>query len=144
MQRSEAEIRDLFHTRGLRHTRQREILYAALASTKSHPTAEELFTLVQDADPGLSLATVYNALDAFEQHSLCRRLPTGAPGGAFRYDADLADHAHVVTADGRIFDVPADLHAQLRERLGDSFFVELEARTGIKLGQPSVQFVASV
>ena len=37
--------RDILERQGLRWTRQREAVYEALASTKSHPTAEELFRI---------------------------------------------------------------------------------------------------
>jgi Fur family peroxide stress response transcriptional regulator len=139
---SVAEIRDLFRTKGLRLTRQRETLYQALAESKSHPTAEELLQIVRRLDPGLSLATVYNTLEAFSASGLCRRLACARGIGACRYDADLHDHVHLVTSDGRVMDLPIDLGEKVLSRLGPDVLDEIEARTGIRLGAASVQFVA--
>ena len=44
------DLQDLFHERGLRRTRQREDIYRALASTRAHPTADELHSMVRLAD----------------------------------------------------------------------------------------------
>lgn len=133
MKPSWSEYRSLFASRGLRFTRQRAALYASLASTTSHPTAEELLAMTRrgiadDLMPpsdgpkggtdapaapatrtGLSLSTVYNTLETLVSHGLCRRLslPTGARGaGPCRFDADVSEHVHVVFADGRVMDVP--------------------------------------
>lgn len=135
-------IHELFRARGLRLTHQRELLYKALSQSKSHPTAEELFHNVRKSDPGLSLATVYNTLEAFSTSGLCRRLACARGTGACRYDADLNDHVHLVTSDGRVLDLPADLGERVLRRLGAEVLSEIETRTGVQLGPSSVQFVA--
>jgi Fe2+ or Zn2+ uptake regulation protein len=96
----------LLRDHGIRPTRQRELVYLALASTDSHPTAEELLTAVRAADPGVSQATVYNTLDALTGRGLARRLPARAAGGPCRYDADLTPHVHLTMPDGRVLDAP--------------------------------------
>src|SRR5688572_33199603 len=90
----EVSVREVFARRGLRCTRQREILYEVLAECRSHPTAEDLFRLaaVRAGTPGccdgglepMSLATVYNALDAFVAAGLARRI--ACPCGPARFD----------------------------------------------------------
>ncbi len=139
---SPSDIRDLFRTKALRLTRQREVLYRALAETTSHPTAEELYQSVRHVDPGLSLATVYNTLEAFSTSGLCRRLACARGTGACRYDADLQDHIHVVTSDGHVRDVPVDLGRRILDRLGTELFDEIAARTGVRVDASGVQFVA--
>lgn len=139
---SVGDTRDLFRSKRLRLTRQRETLYQALAASTSHPTAEELLQIVRAFDPGLSLATVYNTLEAFSASGLCRRLACARGTGACRYDADLHDHVHLVTSDGRVMDLPLDLGEKVLSRLGPEMLEEIEARTGVHLGASSVQFVA--
>lgn len=131
--------RATFHTYGLRCTRQREILYAALCATKAHPTAEDLFQAVRDEDPGLSLATVYNTLEAFTRCGLVRRLATD---GAARYDADLTPHVHVVHGDGRVADVPAEVGRMILGRLRAEDLRAIEAATGVSIDHVSVQVKA--
>lgn len=139
--KSSGDIQKAFRRAGVRHTRQREAVYAALCATKAHPTAEELFELVRRREPGLSLATVYNSLDALTEAGLCRRL--ASTGGPTRYDADLRDHVHLVLADGRVLDVPDELASEFLANLPDGLRRRLEEHAGTPLGPLGVQFVAS-
>lgn len=135
-------IRRFFRGHGLRCTRQRELIYSALAQSKLHPTAEDLFQTVRGHEPGLSLATVYNTLDVFIERGICRRLPSAVGNGPSRYDADVAQHAHVMLEDGRVFDVPHDLAARLEESMPPRFRAELERRLGVQLTGVHIQFSA--
>lgn len=115
-------------------------VYQALASTKTHPTAEQLHRMVAQTSPGTSLATVYNTLEALCSAGLTRKIATGE-GGA-RYDADLSDHLHAVTVDGRIVDVPDDLGSEVLSALPPDLMVRLQARLGAAIRHVSVQFHA--
>jgi len=133
-------IRRAFRDAGLRHTRQREAVFAALCATASHPTAEELHELVRQDEPGLSLATIYNSLEALSDAGFCRRLPCN--GGPTRFDADLRRHVHVVLPDGRVLDVPKDLAEALLAAVPPGLVADLEARTGVSMCAIGVQLVA--
>jgi Fe2+ or Zn2+ uptake regulation protein len=140
--------REVFLRHKLRCTPQREAVYSALCAAKSHPTAEELYTTVRASDSAISLATIYNALDAFTRAGIARRLATphavvggGAKGGAFRYDADIHNHAHIVTADGSVVDLPDDLSTEVLAHIPPSVVQRIEARTGRKLSRISVEFL---
>lgn len=142
MQISPQEIRELFHDKGLRHTRQRELLYAALSATHTHPTAEELYRSVREADPGISLATVYNTLDALLNAGLCRKIVIGDGDNTARYDADITPHAHLVTCEG-IHDLPEDLSRRLLSQIPASLVSEVEARLGIAIDRVNLQLHAA-
>jgi Fur family peroxide stress response transcriptional regulator len=134
---------DIFASHGLRRTRQREQVYEALAATKSHPTADELHESLRSRDADLSLATVYNALEAFTGAGLCRRIPSPLCSGPSRYDAATEAHAHVILPDGRVLDVPPDIGDQLLERLCDRGIIgELEERMGVRVTGFSVRLLA--
>jgi Fe2+ or Zn2+ uptake regulation protein len=124
-------IREVLDKNGLRCTRQREVIYEALAATKAHPTAEELFSSVRAVEPGLSLATVYNTLEALSSCGLVRKLPS--PGGACRFDATVCDHVHLSTSDGRIMDAPEDLSDRLLSGISAEVIAELEQRLGVRV-----------
>ena len=136
-------VRELFARHGLRCTKQREQVYEALAATKLHPTAEELFHAVRALEPGLSLATVYNCLEAFLQCGLARRLACPSGSGPCRYDADISDHVHLATADGGLVDVPPDLSERLLSYLSPEAVAELEHRMGVRVSGVSIQVVAA-
>jgi len=140
-QSSKDGCKDLFATRGLRCTRQRARIYDALAGSKSHPTADELFWLTREADPELSLATVYNALEAFCEHGLCRRLATSV--GPARYDADLSEHLHIQDETGHIHDVPPDLTQRFYDALGPELFAEIEHATGVRVERARIELLGA-
>lgn len=134
-------IRTILEGRGLRCTRQREQIFEALMASKLHPTAEELFSSVRALEPGLSLATVYNTLEAFTARGLARRLP--CPAGPCRYDADTSEHVHITTPDGRLLDLPCDLSRRLLAGVPDDLLAEIEVRTGMKIDALQVQVRAA-
>lgn len=142
------DIRGTFHRCGLRCTRQRELVYRALASTTAHPTADELYqrlhTEPQDAgdhDASLSLATIYNTLEAFCSAGLIRKIAAPDGKGPCRYDADLSDHAHAAFPDGRLVDVPPDLSRRIAPPLTPDLAQELANRLGVSPDRLSVQVI---
>ncbi len=76
-----------------RMTKQRQVILESLQQVKTHPTADELYALVREALPKVSLGTVYRNLDVLVRDGQIRKLET--PGGQCRYDADLSNHYHV-------------------------------------------------
>jgi Fur family peroxide stress response transcriptional regulator len=80
---------------GLRLTPQRVALCRALASSPTHPTAQELFDQLSAHYAALSRATVYNTLETLAEVGLAQSLVV-TQGGAMRYDANLERHAHLV------------------------------------------------
>ena len=136
------ELRRSFRRRGLRITRQRERIYEALASARSHPTAEELHQTALAGESSLSLATVYNTLEAFAKLGLCHRIANAS--GPTRYDADVSDHVHLVADDGRIFDLPEDLSDRLLDAVPGELLSEIEQRMGVRIGNLSMRLLAEV
>jgi Fe2+ or Zn2+ uptake regulation protein len=116
-------------------------VYEALRETKSHPTAEEIFRVVKPTTAKLSLATVYNTLDALCNAGLIRRMPTA--NGCCRYDADTSLHLHVCYRDSqRIEDVPEDLSKKLIDRLPQDVLDEIGRTLGVKIDGVSIQLQA--
>lgn len=146
-----AAIRDLFARHDLRWTKQREEVYAALMASAAHPTAEELFNLVRaddtPADDGrMSLATIYNSLEALVRCGLARRFSVAGSGscgggGALRYDADMSDHAHLIAADGGVRDIPADLGRRVIDAIPPDLVEQIEERMGVSIRRTSIEFV---
>lgn len=134
------DIRAAFREHGLRWTLRRERVYAALAASGSHPTADALYELVGRQDTGLSLATVYNTLEALVKHGLARRLSVG--GGPQRFDADMSEHAHVTTPEGGIADLPEDLSRAILGSIDGSVLAEVERRLGVRVGGVRVEVEA--
>jgi len=95
---------------GLRLTPQRRQVYAVLQRKRDHPTAEEVFLRAKHAMPEISMATVYNCLDALVKSGLARQVTVDR--GATRFCPNMHEHGHA-HCDGceTVFDV--DLPGEL-------------------------------
>lgn len=87
-----ATLDQVLRARGERATRQRRAIFAALAARADHPTAEALHREVRRRVPGISLATVYTALEVLVDAALAARL--AGPDGVSHYDARTDTHDH--------------------------------------------------
>jgi Fe2+ or Zn2+ uptake regulation protein len=89
---------------GLRMTRQRQEVYRILMQERNHPTANDVFMRVKDILPSISLATVYNCLEALVQHGIIRQVNFDRESS--RYCPNLSQHGHFHdAATGKIHDV---------------------------------------
>ena len=77
---------------GLRMTRQRQEVYRILMQERNHPTANDVFMRVKDRLPNISLATVYNCLEALVQHGIIRQVSFDRESS--RYCPNLSEHGH--------------------------------------------------
>ncbi len=132
--------RQIFAQHSLRCTQQRMAVYEALRDSASHPTAEELYRKVR-VRTGLSLATVYNALDALVHAGLARRMPT--TDGTARYDADMSSHVHVrIESSPHIQDVPRALGARFLNAIPAELIEDIGRELGVTIDGVSVQLTA--
>ena len=101
---------------GLRMTRQRQEVYRILMEQRDHPTAQEVFLKAKDSLPNLSLATVYNCLEALVQHGIIRQVNFERESS--RYCPNLREHGHFHDArTGVIHDVDFKPGCQLSDFL---------------------------
>lgn len=136
------KVSALLARHGLRATRQRAAVYEALVATKSHPTADELYRQVQPRVDRLSLATVYNTLEALCAAGLARK--HAVVNGSCRYDADMSEHLHLRHRDtGEIEDIPAPLGQRLLDHLPANVLREIEEALHIRIDGLSIQIVGS-
>ena len=78
---------------GLRPTAQRSVVYGVLLDhAKEHPTADEIFIQAKTEKPEISMATVYNCLDALVKHHLVKQVHLER--AATRYCPNMDEHAH--------------------------------------------------
>ena len=76
-----------------RMTRQRRIILEELREVTSHPTAEEVYSMVRVRLPHISLGTVYRNLDFLAASGEIRQLQSS--GSVRRFDGTIAPHFHV-------------------------------------------------
>jgi len=77
---------------GLKLTPQRLAVLRCLIGDETHPTAQTLYERLRKRYPTMSVATVYNTLNALDAIGYCRRLDMGG-SGRFDPNVELHDHA---------------------------------------------------
>ena len=135
-----SEIAIRFHKYGIRPTRKREAVYRALCGTRSHPTADELRTIVLDQGCTLSLATIYSALDLFCREGLIRRM--SMQGRADRFDSTTTNHLHLRLEDtGEVVDVPDDVSRRILDSVDPALLRSLEEDMGVEVDEIELSHV---
>jgi Fe2+ or Zn2+ uptake regulation protein len=79
-------------TSGFRFTPQRQHVYDVLIEERDHPTAEEVFIRSKRVMPDISMATVYNCLDALVRCGVARQV--NVDRGATRFCPNMREHCH--------------------------------------------------
>ncbi len=126
-----AEVRHALEAVGSRYTGQRGVVFAYLAGTDSHPTAEDVYQAVRHAMPRISLATVYKALEALVAARLATKLTSG--DASARYDCRGEDHYHLRdVATGEVRDLPAEFDSDLLKKL-DPTLIDKLAEAGFQV-----------
>lgn len=104
--------------RDLRMTESRKAILDALSGTRTHPTADEVYTMVREKLPRVSLGTVYRNLDVLAREGLIRTIAEA--GEQRRYDRTVSEHHHIrCTVCGRVEDVELDPAADLDHMIRD-------------------------
>jgi len=97
--------REEFLRSKVRLTPQRQEVYQILLSTRDHPTAAEIFMRAKDGMPTISLATVYNCLEAMVSGGMVKQV--NVERSATRYCPNLTEHAHFIcNSCGSVHDIP--------------------------------------
>ncbi len=135
-------LQQLFTEHGLRCTKQRRAIYQALCDHRGHPTADELYRVVKSQVEGLSLATVYNTLEALCCAGLAYRLSGCGGNGSTRYDAAGEDHLHLrCRKTGHVADAPDDLGQRILKHIPSELIDELQHRTGFTVSKIQLDLV---
>lgn len=104
----------------MNYSKQRETMLNILRSTKSHPTANEIYVEMRKNNPKISLGTVYRNLAMLTEMGIILRLDT--EHDSVHYDGCVAPHYHFVCNDcKRVVDLdiePIDLNKQINEKYG--------------------------
>lgn len=110
---------------GMRITPQRVAICELLAHSHDHPTAAMIYEELKPRFSSLSLATVYNTLDALVQLGVVNVLGH-AGDDKVHYDADTEPHVNLACIScSRIIDIPSDHVTHLD--------AEITAASGYKL-----------
>ncbi len=93
MKLTQQGLEELIQTHGLKMTPQRRAIVECLEAAHHHPTAEEVFSVVNSRFPMTSRATVYNTLHLLKEAHLVQEV---FENGVSRFDPNLTHHHHFI------------------------------------------------
>jgi Fur family peroxide stress response transcriptional regulator len=107
----------------MKKTPQRLAILNYLKGNKTHPSAIDIYKAISKKFPTMSLATVYNALEALRQEGLVKELHTDPKKK--RFDPETAPHNHAICMRcGLIQDLQTDLSIEVPADIKDDFDVK--------------------
>lgn len=77
----------------MRMTRQRQVILEELRRVKTHPGADEIYTMVRRRLPRISLGTVYRNLEVLADLGEIQKIEMG--GTLKRFDGNAHPHYHI-------------------------------------------------
>lgn len=99
-----------------RTTKQLQAIRRYTESVKTHPTAEEVFTVIVEEIPEISLRTVYRNLNKLSQEGILRKIQV--PNAPDRFDSTLEPHQHILCTEcGEFIDVFMNNEERLLEEI---------------------------
>lgn len=121
-------MKDSLKQRGVRLTRQRQILLDLIDQSGQHLDAERLFQLGREKDPKLNRVTVYRTLKLLKAGGLVDELDLmHHEGDQHYYETRLKqEHAHVICLRcGKIEEFYGDLLQKMRDQIQRHFGFEI-------------------
>src|SRR5260221_12227722 len=88
----DSHLNERLATSGFRFTPQRQHVFNVLLEKRDHPTVEDVFLRSKEEMPDISMATVYNCLDALVKCGLVRHV--NLDRDATRYCPNMREHCH--------------------------------------------------
>lgn len=117
------KVRTALQSSGVRFTPQRMMIIQVLVAQQNHPTVEQVYEIVRESYPSISLATVYNTVSMLARHGLIATIHGGKEG--LRLDPNSTVHAHQhCTICGTVIDIPITVQVRLDESAYHEFHPE--------------------
>ncbi|MGN1480628.1 Fur family transcriptional regulator [Porcipelethomonas sp.] len=115
----------------MRYSKQRELILNTVLKNKIHPTADDVYNLLRDEYPGLSLGTVYRNLNFLSEHNMLKKI--SVPNGSDCFDGTLTNHQHLVCVRcGKVFDISIPEISKIEN--------DVYNRTGFRINTSSLAF----
>jgi Fur family ferric uptake transcriptional regulator len=120
--------------RGLRVTPQRAIILEAIEQLPGHITAEDIFAIVQQTSPYISLATVYRTLDLLKELGLITESNMGTGTTHYALMSHGPHHHAVCRKCNRSIELPHNAFTPLVEQLRTEYNFIADANHIVMLG----------
>ncbi|ORJ59558.1 transcriptional repressor [Geothermobacter hydrogeniphilus] len=96
MRQSKQQFREYLVRKGLKTTKQREIILDAFLRASTHPSTEELFLKIRRKHPTVGYATVYRTLKLFADCGIAEERNFGDGQTRYEWTGDERHHDHLI------------------------------------------------
>ncbi len=115
----------------MNYSKQREIIHKTLENNVIHPTAEQLYEILQKDEPTISLGTVYRNLNKLADNGIVKKID--GLETASHFDHNTHAHYHFICNKCKqVYDVPAEVAPDL--------VTQTETKTGFVLQGHDINF----
>ncbi len=100
----------------MKYSAQRELIKQKVIGNRQHLSADEVYLMVKQEMPNISLATVYRNLNMLVEAGLIAKICL--PHSCDRFDGCTAEHCHMLCVRcGAIIDIEDDILSDLDEKI---------------------------
>lgn len=120
-------FRDFITQKGLKSTRQRDVILDCFLASARHISIEELYLKLRAKNPNIGYATVYRTLKLFAESGIAREIQFGDGQTRYEHAAEGEHHDHLVcTRCGKIIEFENETIEQLQQEVAKShgFLIE--------------------
>jgi len=109
---------EILRAEGKRITRQRGLLLQVIREGEGHLDADEIYRLVREKDPRISLSTVYRNLNLLRELGLISELHLDQEHHHYEM-RDETEHYHLICSNcGRVIEFHSPLVRELKSQIG--------------------------
>ena len=102
----------------MNYSKQRNLVLATLLEHHCHPTAEQIYTIVKEKDPNISLATVYRNLNQLAEKGIIKKIDH--LDNQAHFDHTLDEHHHFICSEcSCVIDIDCNIVSNLNQQLLD-------------------------
>ncbi len=116
------KFKDFISSKGLKPTRQRDIILDAFLSTGRHVSANELFLKLRAVHPNIGFATVYRTLKLFAMSGIAREIQFGDVTTRYEHVKEGEHHDHLIcTCCGDITEFENERIEELQSQIASTY-----------------------
>ncbi len=102
----------------MNYSKQRNLVLAAIQEHRCHPTAEQIYNIVKEKDPNISLATVYRNLNQLAENGIIQKVDH--LDNYAHFDHTLGQHYHFICSEcSCIIDIDCNIVSNIKQHLLD-------------------------
>jgi Fur family ferric uptake transcriptional regulator len=121
------KFRQFIAQKGLKSTRQRDIILECFLSSSRHISIEELYLKLRTKNPNIGYATVYRTLKLFAESGIAREIQFGDGQTRYEHANEGEHHDHLVcTRCGTIIEFENETIEQLQQDVAAAHGFQIE------------------